>query len=110
MRSPQSHTHHRSRMSAGALDEIGSLAGNRRAATPATHVRRGFLEAHTAAKSSAPPNARFRYPYLGSRLIPPRKRSEGETTTDRRSSVVVGVIGDAGTMRNGNGQTAAHPG
>jgi len=44
------------------------------------------------------------------RLSPPRKRSEGETTTDCRSTVVVGVIGDAGFMRNGDGQTAAHPG
>src|SRR5580692_7006617 len=47
---------------------------------------------------------------VGSRLGPPRKRSEGETTTDCRSSVVVGVIGDAGSMWNGDGQTAGHPG
>ena len=32
------------------------------AATPATHVRRGVLEVRTAAKSSALPIARFRYP------------------------------------------------
>src|SRR5271170_3636643 len=38
------------------------------------------------------------------------KRSEGETTTDCGSKVVGVVIGDAGTMRNGDGQTAAHPG
>src|ERR1035438_8595653 len=44
------------------------------------------------------------------RQLPPRKRSEGETTTDCRSKVVVGVIGDAGAMRNGDGQTAAHVG
>src|SRR5271163_3545391 len=37
-------------------------------------------------------------------------RSEAETTTDCRSTVVVVVIGDAGAMRNGDGQTAAHPG
>src|SRR5271154_3331559 len=47
---------------------------------------------------------------LGARLSPPRKRSEGETTTDCRSKVVVVVIGDAGAMRNGDGQTAAHVG
>src|SRR6202034_458349 len=39
-----------------------------------------------------------------------RKASEGETTTDRRSEVVVRVIGDARAMRNGDGQTAAHIG
>src|ERR1700678_1962951 len=37
-----------------------------------------------------------------------RRRSEGETATDCRSKVVVVVIGDAGAMRNGDGQTAAH--
>ena len=37
-------------------------------------------------------------------------RSAGETTTDCRSKVAVVVIGDAGTMRNGDGQTAAHVG
>ena len=36
--------------------------------------------------------------------------SEGETTTDCRSKVAVVVIGDAGTMRNGDGQTAAQVG
>src|SRR5271170_301816 len=36
--------------------------------------------------------------------------SEGETTTNRRSKVVVVKIGDAGAMRNGDGQTAAHIG
>ena len=41
---------------------------------------------------------------------PPRKRSEGETTTDGRSKVVVVEIGDAGAMRNGDGQTAGHEG
>src|SRR5580700_232986 len=40
----------------------------------------------------------------------PRKRSEGETSPDRRSKVVVIVIGDTGTMRNGDGQTAGHVG
>jgi RNA polymerase sigma factor (sigma-70 family) len=44
---------------------------------------------------------------VGSRL---RKRLEGETTTDCRSTVVVAEIGDAGAMRNGDGQTAAYPG
>ena len=48
-------------------------------------------------------------PTPGSRLST-QERSEGETTTDSRSKVVVGVIGDAGAMRNGDGQTAAHPG
>jgi hypothetical protein len=48
--------------------------------------------------------------HVGSRLTPPRKRSEGETTTDCRSKVVVVEIGDAGAMRNGDGQTAAHVG
>ena len=43
-------------------------------------------------------------------LSPPRKRSEGETNTDHRSNVVVVEIGDAGAMRNGDGQTAAHDG
>ena len=41
-------------------------------------------------------------------LAEPRMRSEGETTTYCRSTVVVGVIGDAGAMRNGDGETAAH--
>src|ERR1700688_1451557 len=41
---------------------------------------------------------------------PPRKRSEGETTTDRRSKVAVVVIGNAGAVRNGDGQTAVHVG
>src|SRR5271167_262425 len=39
-----------------------------------------------------------------------RKRSEGESTPNRWSKVVVGLIGDARPMRNGDGQTAAHPG
>ena len=38
------------------------------------------------------------------------KRSESETTTDCRSTVVVIVIGDAGAVRNSDGQSAAHPG
>ena len=38
-----------------------------------------------------------------------RKRSEREANTHRRSKVVVGEKGDAGAMRNGDGQTAAHP-
>src|ERR1700679_4157872 len=45
-----------------------------------------------------------------SRLSPPRKRSEGETTTDCRSKVAVVEIGDSGAMRNGDGQTAGHEG
>jgi hypothetical protein len=40
----------------------------------------------------------------------PQPPSEGETSTDCGSEVVVGVIGDAGFMRNGDGQAAAHPG
>jgi hypothetical protein len=40
---------------------------------------------------------------LGCRLSPPT-RSEGETTTDCRSKVVVVFVGDAGAMRNGDGQ------
>src|SRR5215472_827322 len=35
--------------------------------------------------------------------------SEAETTTNHRSKVVVVEIGDTGAMRNGDGQTAAHP-
>src|SRR5271154_195510 len=42
--------------------------------------------------------------------MPPRKRSEGETATDYRSKIVGVVIGDAGAMRNSDGQTAAHIG
>src|SRR5580698_2359918 len=34
--------------------------------------------------------------------------SERETTTDRRSIVAVVKIGDAGAMRNGDGQTSGH--
>ncbi len=49
-------------------------------------------------------------PNAGLPTEPTQKRSEAETTTDCRSKVVVGVIGDAGAMRNGDGQTAAHPG
>src|SRR5271169_6183592 len=48
--------------------------------------------------------------HVGFRPSPSRKRSEGETTTDCRSSVVVVDVGDAGAMRNGDGQTAAHVG
>src|ERR1700683_4509736 len=44
------------------------------------------------------------------RSRPPRKRSEGETSTDRRSIVAVVEIGDAGAMRNGDGQTTGHEG
>src|ERR1039457_7516348 len=43
-------------------------------------------------------------------MKPPRKRSEGETTTDCRSKVIVAVIWDTRAMRNGDGQTAAHVG
>jgi len=39
-----------------------------------------------------------------------RKRSKAEATADRRSKVVVGVIGDARSVRNSDGQTACHPG
>jgi len=38
------------------------------------------------------------------------KRSERETTTNGRSKVVVVVIGDAGAVWNGDGETAAHVG
>ena len=38
------------------------------------------------------------------------KRSDRETTTDFWSKVIVAVIGDAGPMRNGDGQTTAHIG
>jgi hypothetical protein len=38
------------------------------------------------------------------------KRSEGETSTDCRSNVVVVVIGDAGAVRNGDGETTADVG
>jgi hypothetical protein len=48
--------------------------------------------------------------HVGSRLSPPGKRSECETNTDCRSNVVVVEIGDAGAMRNGDGQTAGHVG
>src|ERR1700684_603937 len=60
-------------------------------------------------ESSAPPIARFRS-HAGSRLSPPRKRLEAETTTEHRSKVAVVEIGDAGAMRNGDGQTAGHEG
>src|SRR6202050_1991890 len=58
-------------------------------------------------ESSAPPIARFRS-HAGSRLSPPRKRLEAETGTECRSKVAVVEIGDAGAMRNGDGQTAGH--
>ena len=61
------------------------------------------------AKSSRALIALFRCP-AGSRLSPQGKRSEGETTTDGRSKVVSVQIGDAGAMRNGDGQTAGHEG
>src|SRR5579862_7730677 len=41
---------------------------------------------------------------------PRRKRSEGETAADRRCNVGVVLIGNAGAMRNGDGQTALHVG
>src|SRR5580698_3710101 len=40
----------------------------------------------------------------------PQKRSEGETNTDCRSNVAGINIRNAGTMRNGDGQTSAHEG
>ena len=58
-------------------------------------------------------DAKVGLPVLRPRSVstePARKRSEAETTTDCRSKVVVGVIGNAGAMRNGDGQTAADPG
>ena len=71
--------------------------------TPATHVTRGALdEVRAAAKSSATLIARSRYS-CDSRLRPPPKPSEGETTTDCRSKVAVVQIADAGAMRNGDG-------
>ena len=63
-----------------------------------------FQSALTATISTTPVSH-----FVGS-VHPSRKRSEGETTTDCRSKVVVGVIGDAGAVRNGDGQTAAHVG
>src|SRR5208282_1095559 len=51
-----------------------------------------------------------RSPPLQSRLKGRGERSEGETTTNCRSNVVVVVIGDAGAVRNGDGQTAADVG
>src|SRR5208282_685192 len=51
-----------------------------------------------------------RSPPLQSRLKGRGERSEGETSTDCRSNVVVVVIGDAGLVRNGDGQTAADVG
>ena len=47
---------------------------------------------------------------VGSRLSPPRKRSEDETSTDCRSKVAVVQIGDAGAVRDSDGQTAGHEG
>jgi len=41
---------------------VKARRSHRRTATPATHVWRGVLEVRTAAKSSAPPIARFRFP------------------------------------------------
>ena len=39
-----------------------------------------------------------------------RERSEGDPNSDHRSNVVVVEIGDAGSVRNGDGHTAAHVG
>ena len=38
------------------------------------------------------------------------ERSEAESTADCRSNVIVVKIGNAGTMRNGDGQAAGHIG
>src|SRR5580704_11947205 len=43
-------------------------------------------------------------------MSPPRKRSERETSTDRRSDVVGEVVRDPGAMGNCDVQAAAHPG
>src|SRR5271168_2218170 len=50
------------------------------------------------------------HPESFSRATPGRPRSEGEASTDCRSRVAIVEIGDAGAMRNGDGQTAAHVG
>src|SRR3984885_1006822 len=47
---------------------------------------------------------------FGSGPSAPQNGLEGETTTDCRSKVGLIVIGDAGAMRNSDGQTAAHVG
>ena len=47
---------------------------------------------------------------IGSRPSPPWKRSEGEPTTDSRSKVVVGVVGDARGMRDRDGESSGYPG
>src|SRR5579862_6706412 len=49
-------------------------------------------------------------PTSGSHYSPTLKRSESEPATDRRGKVVIGAIRNAGAMRNGDGQTAGHPG
>jgi hypothetical protein len=49
-------------------------------------------------------------PYGLSTAPAAQKRSESETNPDYGSKVVVAEIGDAGFMRNGDGQTAVHPG
>jgi hypothetical protein len=46
----------------------------------------------------------------GARAARRGQRSEGETNSDHRRNVVVVVIGHAGTVRNGDRQTAAHLG
>src|SRR3984885_8159052 len=47
---------------------------------------------------------------MDSRLSPPRKRSERETSTDYRSKVVGEIVGNSGTMRKGDVQTSGHVG
>src|SRR5271170_2729966 len=92
-----------------------------------TVLARGFAagatsEALAATAAWASPRQRVPHPLQSENAKgrPPSKvfvdrrmrhpRSEGETTTDCRTKVAVVVIGDAGAMRNGDGQTAAHVG
>jgi hypothetical protein len=93
--------------SEGGQRTFGSLAGNRRAATPG-FARGVVLSKFALSRKAAHGRSRASSSHLGSRLSPPRKRSEGETNTDCRSKVARVVVGDAGAMRNGDGQTAAH--
>src|ERR1700683_4101237 len=64
---------------------------------------------HTVTKGGRPPIAGFRH-LCRLPNEPSRKRSEGETSTDRRSKVVGVVVRDTGAMRNSDVQAAAHVG
>src|SRR5208337_426156 len=86
------------RQNGNRIDRIGMWLVGWNEVVAISNPPRGFDEPQPNPSAGLPTESR------------PRIRSESETTTDCRSKVVVVVIGHAGAVRNGNGQTTAHPG